>query len=102
MKHTWVPEHSTTRAERPFRELRPILPDAGSRYVPREAPAIPMFAAEIRTQQRSQRPTFKADRFDVERAHDRQVARRRRDARINREAVVAIRRLRAQPEGNAE
>ena len=101
MKRTWIPEHSTNSAERPFRELRPILPDAGSRYAPREAPAIPMFASEIRTQPRTQRPTFKPDRIDVERAHDRQRTQRRRDARINREAVAAIRRLRS-AEGSAE
>lgn len=98
MKRTWIPEHSTTRAERPSRELRPILPDAGSRYVPREAPAIPMFAAEIRAQPRAQRPAFRIDPLDAARALERNTRRRARNNRINQQAVAASRRLRPQPE----
>lgn len=33
-----------------FRELRPRLPGPETRYQPRPAPTIPMFATEIRTQ----------------------------------------------------
>lgn len=75
MKHTWVPEHSTTAVERPFRELRPILPHAGSRYVPRETPTIPMFAAEIRTQPSA--PGVGLSYADLRRGGQRAAAKRR-------------------------
>ena len=81
-----------------FIELRrPRVPGPETRYQPRPAPTITMFASEIRTQPREpDRVWLKPE--DLQRGTARSSAKRRRNAKINQQAVEAMRRIGAHEE----